>query len=659
VSKTASAKLGDFIDGTNTGNDYSYDSNGNLVLDQNKGIGTISYNYLNLPTTITITGKGGISYQYDATGNKLKKTVVDNTVTPSKTTVTDYIGGFVYKQDALELVSHEEGRIRPVYLTGEPVKYSFDYFEKDHLGNVRMVLTDQKDLSVYSATMETAVATKETALFSNVEETRAEKPVGYPEDKTTETNAFVAKLNAKTGGKKIGPSLVLRVMAGDTVQINAKAFYKSGGPQDNGVTPPVEDMLAGLVQAFSSGTAADGSHATGGVDNATPFNSDFYNNSYRRLKEKNSDAINPDRPKAYLNFVLFDDQFKLVEDNSGVRQVKATPDELQELKVEPVVMEKSGFLYVYTSNETEQDVFFDNVVLALESGPVLEETHYYPFGLTMAGISSNALKGANYAENRKKYNGIEHTKEFDLNTYDAFFRNLDPQLGRWWQIDPKPTKFESPYAAMNNNPVRFADFLGDTIIDKQIRTDKTWGKAYLTWANSKAGKAFFKLYDAGGKLGHINITFKAEDTNGRSGNTEVYKVNKKDGSSEKLETNKVYPGIGNVSSGKSNTHYLKFVLRFDINETNVGLENAETILHETQHVRIDQQTLVTNNAMAPASMQHADWMKPASGQWYKERYNFYLENRNIWNADYERQKSVGKVKDENDYINKKINDFIN
>jgi hypothetical protein len=32
VSKTASAKLGDFIDGTNTGNDYSYDSNGNLVL---------------------------------------------------------------------------------------------------------------------------------------------------------------------------------------------------------------------------------------------------------------------------------------------------------------------------------------------------------------------------------------------------------------------------------------------------------------------------------------------------------------------------------------------------------------------------------------------------------------------------------------------------
>jgi len=90
-------------------------------------------------------------------------------------------------------------------------------------------------------------------------------------------------------------------------------------------------------------------------------------------------------------------------------------------------------------------------------------THYYPFGLSMAGISSNALKGSQYSKNRKEYNGIEHTTDFDLNQYDAFYRNLDPQIGRWWQIDPKPNLAESPYASMGNNPISQMDPLGDTL----------------------------------------------------------------------------------------------------------------------------------------------------------------------------------------------------
>jgi RHS repeat-associated protein len=81
----------------------------------------------------------------------------------------------------------------------------------------------------------------------------------------------------------------------------------------------------------------------------------------------------------------------------------------------------------------------------------------------MAGISSNALKGVNYPENRKKYNGIEFTKELDLNAYDAFYRTLDPQIGRWWQVDPKSerTYSESPFVSMGNNPISNKDPLGD------------------------------------------------------------------------------------------------------------------------------------------------------------------------------------------------------
>jgi len=99
-----------------------------------------------------------------------------------------------------------------------------------------------------------------------------------------------------------------------------------------------------------------------------------------------------------------------------------------------------------------QECFFGLILL----------THCYPFGLTMAGISSTALNSV-YAENKKKYNGIEFDNDLDLNAYDANFRELDPQIGRWWQIDPKIDHLEqwSPYASNYDNPIKFNDPLGD------------------------------------------------------------------------------------------------------------------------------------------------------------------------------------------------------
>ncbi|MFB6454396.1 RHS repeat domain-containing protein [Chitinophaga sp. Hz27] len=128
-------------------------------------------------------------------------------------------------------------------------------------------------------------------------------------------------------------------------------------------------------------------------------------------------------------------------------------------------MNKSGFLYIYTSNESASDVYFDNLLVAQASGPVLEETHYYPFGLTMAGISSNALKGSNYPENRKKFNGNElQSGEFSdgsgLDLYDFNARTYDPQIGKFLQIDPlieSEQESLSPYHFSRNNPVLFSD----------------------------------------------------------------------------------------------------------------------------------------------------------------------------------------------------------
>uniref|UniRef100_UPI002613B449 hypothetical protein n=1 Tax=Hydrotalea sp. TaxID=2881279 RepID=UPI002613B449 len=71
---------------------------------------------------------------------------------PAVTNTTLYINGFVYQNDVLQFVSHEEGRARFKPAAGSvPAGFATDYFIKDHLGNVRMVLTDEQKQDIYPA----------------------------------------------------------------------------------------------------------------------------------------------------------------------------------------------------------------------------------------------------------------------------------------------------------------------------------------------------------------------------------------------------------------------------------------------------------------------------------------------------------------------------
>ena len=122
------------------GSTYTYDTNGNMTADPNKSITNIVYNHLNLPTTITFTNNRTISFLYDAGGNKLRKTVVDN---GTMQYIQDYVGGIEYRTNssnviALEAIYHAEGRITTISGT---LKY--EYAMKDHLGNTRLMFCDK------------------------------------------------------------------------------------------------------------------------------------------------------------------------------------------------------------------------------------------------------------------------------------------------------------------------------------------------------------------------------------------------------------------------------------------------------------------------------------------------------------------------------------
>ncbi|MEN8191483.1 MAG: DUF6443 domain-containing protein, partial [Bacteroidota bacterium] len=125
-----------------TVNDYTYDENGNLKSDTNKGITNITYNHLNLPETIAINSHpeiGTILYIYDATGVKLRK-VVNNTVESSVAT-TDYAGNYVYENDQLQFFNHAEGYVEPNTSGG----FDYIYQYKDQVGNIRLSYSDSDE----------------------------------------------------------------------------------------------------------------------------------------------------------------------------------------------------------------------------------------------------------------------------------------------------------------------------------------------------------------------------------------------------------------------------------------------------------------------------------------------------------------------------------
>jgi RHS repeat-associated protein len=420
-----------FKENIKTPNEYTYDKNGNMGIDQNKGITAITYNHLNLPVQVNKGPTNYIVYTYDAYGRKLSQQVFGTT--PK---ITDYIGEFVYETNVLQFVNHDEGRIVADNSAGAPRPWEYQYFLKDHLGNNRVMFSEKKTTTEYAATME---ATSNTAFLNYGSRS------SYSVMNHTPSGTYSQILNAGNNSQ-IGLAKSMAVNPGDIVDLEVYAKYET--PTATSTTINFESLLIAAFGISSGGTGAmDGQAAL------TRFQNAFGTAAYIGSGGAAPPYEDATAPKAYINYILFDENFVLKD--FGFDQIAASATGAHDYLSLHVKVQQKGYLYVYLSNEqaVRTNVYFDDLKIVRHTS-VEQMNDYYPFGLTF-----NSYQRENSVANRYKYNGKEEQDELGLGWLDYGARMHMSDIGRWGAVDPLADKMRrhSPYNYAFDNPIRFID----------------------------------------------------------------------------------------------------------------------------------------------------------------------------------------------------------
>lgn len=571
----ATGKAAGFDNGTSgTAGDFTYDNNGNLLSDQNKGITSdITYNHLGKPTEILFADGRKVEYVYDALGNKL--TMRSYGTGGFLLSTTDYVDGFVYENGGLDFFGMPEGRVSnaasilnrmanaacsstvgfpanqdvtvsaveiegndyvraicnqnssilgvypingnlsvtpgesyllrvrgyatspnchlyvntdagdlvwpgvalPVGASNEasvsvrfivpagvttvrvgvlwtgPVagqemylnhvelrklELEYQYAIADHQGNTRVVFS--------------SVTPEPDAPKATFEDDVADGASEYKVDPAT-VRTFTAA-NHTPGGSKVvrmnqnypvGPSRSLKVSPGDKVDMEVWTYFEGSSGWSNSNT--------GVTAFIASVAGAFGGLSTGAGESGLIYNG--VNTAYSAIGMAGNQG--DEMPSAYLNYILFDQNYKLMD--MGWEAVTASANmSKQKISISTVNVKEAGYMFVYLSYEGESAnwVYFDDFLVTHTKTNVIQYNEYYPFGL-----STTRSWTRENAKNDFLYNAGSE-RNATTGWYETHFRNYDPVLGRFMSVDPLATKYSSysGYHYSFNSPVLFNDPLG-------------------------------------------------------------------------------------------------------------------------------------------------------------------------------------------------------
>lgn len=151
--------------------------------------------------------------------------------------------------------------------------FAYDYMIKDHLGNVRMLLTDEQQVDHYpTATLEANAVSQEQAYYEINTGNVVNKPTTLPSESSTlldyindngtnnpntfgNPNATSAKmLRLSTATSQTGLGMALKVMAGDTLNILGKSYYQYAGSSASNTSLNAAAIISAFLGAGGAAT---------------------------------------------------------------------------------------------------------------------------------------------------------------------------------------------------------------------------------------------------------------------------------------------------------------------------------------------------------------------------------------------------------------------
>jgi RHS repeat-associated protein len=344
------------------------------------------------------------------------------------------------------MIHTPEGRAIPSALLpegggGKPFVYEYQY--TDHLGNLRMTFREAKAIAPMKASMEEApLQTKmlEEQEFANVLQTRDGTYSRGISHKS-------AKLNGAT--TPLGPWKSIPTNTGDKVQVKVYGKYVQPASNNN------LKLLPFITSNPQYSTEHDGALVK------SPYSLENLRVGLSVSNLGTPSAVSG-VPNAYLAVLEYDEAGVLVQQKySSVTLAFKNNNFENSLEIDNFTASTKGRVEIFLANESDVNVWFDDLVITYEGALIAEEKHYYPYGMEIVSLGKSSLPTQRFT-----FNG-QSEKQKDLNggsgyVYETPFRGYDPQLGRFHQIDALAGMYSgiSPYQFAFNNPVNFNDPTG-------------------------------------------------------------------------------------------------------------------------------------------------------------------------------------------------------